>query len=321
MEKISKINKIKNELKNKYEETHSLFEIINSNSISFNNAELLEKKVNEASLAIEIAKNHLRFSMLGDSAQALSTQININEQNINKWEKEYKALNIKTKRNIELAKFKNDYLSWYYATSSCIKFLRPDKYKEFIDLFKDNREKNTSLKSTNYKIENFIKNEELTDISNNLIQEEAKRIKITLNLFHYQQLMIKAIIDNFDSISFNYEKETYMTFQEENIDSVQELFDNDFLRAAGALCGVIIEKHLKTKLLPFDEDAFTSKKLTLEPLNQACKKNNIYTTTEFKRIIHLTDLRNLCDHKNTIGPTKEQVQELIDGTKWIIYSI
>jgi len=318
MKKISKIDKIKNELKNKYAETHSLFEIINSNSISFNNAALLETKVIEANKAIKKVKEYLRISRSIEERQALNTKININELNIKKWKKEYKSLNIETKRNIELTKFKNNYLSWYYATSSCIKFLRPDKYKEFIDLFKDNREKNALLISNNYKIENFIKNEELADISNNLIQEEAKRINITLNLFHYQQLMIKAIIDNLDLVSFNYEKETYMTFQEENIDSAQELLDNDFIRAAGALCGVIIEKHLKPKLLPFDADAY---KLTLNALNDKCKINDLYSEIERKRISHMAGIRNLCDHKKPTDPTKQQIQTLIDETKWLIYNI
>ena len=307
---MNKIEKIKQELKTKYKESLELLELIendvNSYEYSFyNSLEYIVAKINLQ----EYSQNSPNFKSTYYTAEKATEII-----------KEYDKIYPIYMTREDSKKFIEKYLSWFFPVSNSIKFLFPEKFDEFNNCYY-NYLKTNNRTPDNYKISNYINNDKIDINTNFKYYDENIRIKIVYNNFNHQRLIVKAIIDNFDSVSFNYEKETYMTFQEENIDSVQELFDNNFLRAAGALCGVIIEKHLKTKLLPFDKNAFTSKNLTLEPLNQACKKNNIYTTTEFKKIIHLTDLRNLCDHKNTKDPTKDQVQELIDGTKWIIYNI
>jgi hypothetical protein len=307
---MDKIEKIKQELKTKYDESLKILELLNVDKENYHKVYINTLQYNQALSDYQYYSNQTLSYYRNDSK----------EEELRKIIEDYEKENIHEIANEHSKKFSECYLSWFFTVSNCIKYLYPEKYNEFINCYYNisTTEKRSPI---NYKISNYLNNEQLSKIKTINYYDEYKRINIVYNCFNFQKLIVKAIIDNFDSVSFNYEKETYMTFQEENIDSVQELFDNDFLRAAGALCGVIIEKHLKTKLLPFDKDAFTSKKLTLQPLNEACKTNNIYTTTEFKKIIHLTDLRNLCDHKNTIGPTKEQVQELIDGTKWIIYSI
>lgn len=63
------------------------------------------------------------------------------------------------------------------------------------------------------------------------------------NLF-LQQLYIVASLDNcFDSSLFNIKELLQADIFDLELDSAKELHKNGFYRAAGALCGVILEKH------------------------------------------------------------------------------
>jgi len=307
MKTISKIDKIKNELKDKYEESLKMLELLDIDKKNYN------KAYNDKTQYEQALSKYKYYSK-----QTLSYHhIDPEGYELRKIIEDYEKGNIHEIANEHSTKFSECYLSWFFTVSNCIKYLYPEKHNEFINCYY-NKSITDQRISTNYKISNYLNNEQLSKISTINYYNEYKRINVVYNCFNFQKLIIKAIIDNFNSVSFNYEKETYMSFQEENIDSAQELFDNNFLRAAGALCGVIIEKHLKTKLLPFDENAF---QLSLSPLNDKCKLNNLYSEIERKRISHMAGIRNLCDHKKPIDPTKQQIQTLIDETKWVIYNI
>jgi hypothetical protein len=318
----NKSEKIKKELIKMYEESIILFDSIEKDlknySSVFENIASLNLAAREKARLIRQDNLNKQLHLIYNAIPVDKREIQHQTDIANKNKKEYLLTGGIENSRIHAELFREKYLSWYFQSSNAIKFLSPTTYNNFIEVYQEKRSESKKITTSNYRLENYLKNEQLTNINNTDFEEEFERVRIAKNLFKLQQLIIKAIIDNFDSISFNYENNLFLSFQEANIFVAQELLDNDFIRAAGAICGVIIEKQLKQRLLPFNEKAYS---LTLNTLNQQCKNTELYTETTRKRIMLYSDIRNLCDHKNNIEPTKQLVQDLIDGTKWVLTNI
>jgi hypothetical protein len=47
----------------------------------------------------------------------------------------------------------------------------------------------------------------------------------------------------------------------------------------------------------------------------------IIDTPTWRKISFLADLRNICSHKKGTEPTKEQVEELIQGAEWLMKNV
>lgn len=65
----------------------------------------------------------------------------------------------------------------------------------------------------------------------------------------------------------------------------------------------------------------TKKNLCLGDLNEILKNNIIYDLVLWRKIQHLSDIRNLCSHKKDREPTKAEVEELMTGVKMIIKTV
>ena len=103
----------------------------------------------------------------------------------------------------------------------------------------------------------------------------------------------------------------------DEISASQHLLKKGFLRAAGVLAGVVLERHLKTLLKKHTTPVKFKEKDTLSQLNELCKET-VYDQVTWRKVQHLTDLRNLCGHDKLREPTKDEVTELIKGVFVIV---
>ena len=104
------------------------------------------------------------------------------------------------------------------------------------------------------------------------------------------------------------------------IDAARELCKKGFYRAAGAICGVVIEKHLGEVCVQREIKA-NKKNPAINDYNQLLKDNDVIDIPTWRFIQRLGDLRNLCDHNKNEEPTKENINDLIDGTDKIIKTV
>src|SRR5690606_16568401 len=102
--------------------------------------------------------------------------------------------------------------------------------------------------------------------------------------------------------------------------AAKELNIKGFVRGAGAIAGVVIEKHLLQVCFNHNIN-ITKKNPSISDFNDKLKTEDVYETPIWRKIQHLGDLRNLCDHNKDKEPTREQVAELIDGVDNIIKTI
>ena len=84
--------------------------------------------------------------------------------------------------------------------------------------------------------------------------------------------------------------------------------------------GVVIEGHLQ-KVASNRGIKITKKNPTIADLNEPLKTAAVIDTASWRKISFLSDLRNLCSHKKDEEPTKDQVEELIQGAEWLTKNI
>jgi hypothetical protein len=96
------------------------------------------------------------------------------------------------------------------------------------------------------------------------------------------------------------------------LDAGTELLKNGFTRAAGALAGVVLERHL-AQVCDDHKVTIAGKTPTLAVLNDALKNAGVIDVPQWRSIQFLADIRNLCDHGKKTDPTKEQVGDLLAG--------
>ena len=126
---------------------------------------------------------------------------------------------------------------------------------------------------------------------------------------------MKAAEKRFDSSLFEIRQLVQADLFDSEIDAARELLKNKFVRAAGAIAGVVLEKHL-TQVCEDHGLEIQKKHPALSDLNELLKANSVIDVLQWRFISMLADIRNLCDHNKAKEPTEQQVTDLRVPTKF-----
>jgi hypothetical protein len=91
-------------------------------------------------------------------------------------------------------------------------------------------------------------------------------------------------------------------------------------RAAGALAGVVLERHLQ-RVAANRQVKVAKKNPTIADLNDPLRSAGVYDVPTWRKIQHLADLRNLCSHQKDREPTADEVADLIAGVKSVVSNV
>ena len=138
-----------------------------------------------------------------------------------------------------------------------------------------------------------------------------------MDLINFQFDILAAVPEHLKYSLYDIELTVYSVLMDDEVEAAKYLLKNGFLRAAGAIAGVTLERHLKNLLRKHAPPIKYKKKDTLSQLNDLCKEM-VYDFVTWRKVQHLIDLRNLCDHDKEREPTKKEVRELIDGVSAIL---
>lgn len=205
--------------------------------------------------------------------------------------------------------FFDNYEKWYTKALAVIKVIIPDRYTDFSILYKNDKRKEISWKT--YTISDAV--QRITSMDKSLHPHKA------LTRLLQQVSMLEVCLDKFESKIFDIQTILQADIFDSEIESARHLLRMGYLRASGAICGVIIERHLS--------DVCQNHNVTLKKRNSSiCDYNDslkdiAYDTVEWRRIQRLGDLRNLCDHCKDREPIKEEIDELINGTEKVIKTV
>jgi len=213
---------------------------------------------------------------------------------------------------IKKATFSDKYQKWYNASLVTIKQLLPDRAADFVSAYHQDIKKEKNL--SNFGIEDYLLGLTLTSYSKEHNNGFIRR------KFDLQYQIVCSLRDRMDSSLFEIKQLLEAEMFDSEIDAAEMLAKKGFLRGAGAICGVVLEKHLKT-VATAHNIRITKKTPTINDLNEQLKGNNVIDVAQWRHLQFLGDLRNLCDHDKTPVPTKENLEDLISGVRKVLKTI
>lgn len=215
--------------------------------------------------------------------------------------------------------FRKRYQTWYSFSLTMIKLLLPARILDFEKYYKCDNSK--TLSRTNFAIENYLLGDYILGTSIYPTPAPKFTFKVeAIAKFQQQLAIVNACKNSIDSVLFNLETIMLGDLYDSELDAAVDLNKHKFYRAAGAIAGVVLEKHLK-KVCKNHNISIEKLHPSIGDLTSMLYSEKIYLVTTHNHIISLASLRSLCDHDKENDPTREDVDLLIDGVKKIIHSV
>ena len=200
-----------------------------------------------------------------------------------------------------LPSFGASYQTWYSEAQALIGQLLPGRLTDFVRHYERPKSRKYLTHET-YRVEDT-----LLGISRGPVGPAAG-----IPHFLQQLAILGAVRARFESSLFDIRQLVMADLFDSELDAAAELAKKKFLRAAGAVAGVVLEKHL-LQVCSNHSVALSRKAPTIGNLNDLLKAANIVDVVLWRFIQRLGDIRNLCDHRKARDPTADEINELIDG--------
>ncbi|NQZ24499.1 MAG: hypothetical protein HRT53_20940 [Colwellia sp.] len=219
------------------------------------------------------------------------------------------------KDGIKLPNFKIHYDSWYSEALVVIKQMLPDRLDDFVKQYKQDKRKEIDFLT--YGISDYLLGLRTTKgYKKTVVVDKSAAIgKIEI-----QNSILAAVTKRFESKLFDIQEVLQSDIFDSELDTARELNRKGFIRGAGAIAGVVLEKHLG-HVCEIHSLKSRKKHPSIADFYQMLKEKEIIDTPKWRFIQHLGDLRNLCDHPKERDPTKDDVLELIEGVEKIIKTV
>ncbi|MGB0083936.1 MAG: hypothetical protein WBP94_00985 [Rhodomicrobiaceae bacterium] len=214
----------------------------------------------------------------------------------------------------KLPDFNAEYEGWYSESYALIRQLIPDRASHFLSLY----EKPKSRKSVEYG--NYVMQDNLQGLCVMRGMDVKVDRSAALPQFQQQLSILKAARRRFQSSLFEIRQILQTDLFDSEIEAARELSKKNFLRAAGTIAGVVLEKHL-LQVCHDHKLKITKKYPGLADLSEILKSNSVIDIPQWRHISLLADIRNLCAHNKQKEPTFEQVDDLIEGAAKILKTI
>ena len=213
-----------------------------------------------------------------------------------------------------LPNFKQTYQRWYTEACAVIRQLIPERLPDFIRHYeKPKNRKEISFES--YRIEDNLQGLEIWQNQRAIVSTDA-----AIPQLRQQVAILKAAKSRFESRLHNLRQVLQADLFDSEILAAEHLAKFKFYRAAGALGGVVLERHLAQVC---EERKISPKKKnpTIADFNDALKDSDAIEPQQWRKIQYLADLRNLCGHARKTEPTQEQITELLTGVAKTIKTV
>lgn len=216
----------------------------------------------------------------------------------------------------DLPIFKSGYQPWYSEAKALVRQLLPERLDDFARLYEKPKTRK-EITYENYTIEDAVHGLRVT--RNNGAQVIVS-MSAAIPRLEQQVAIVTGIENRFESTLFDIKQLLQGDIFDSELDAARHLLKNAFTRAAGALAGVVLEKHLGEVASAHNVTA-RKKEPSIADLNDALKAADVVEVSQWRFIQHLGDIRNLCDHNKSKEPSKEQVADLLDGVSKVIKTV
>ncbi len=206
------------------------------------------------------------------------------------------------------------YQRWYSRALQLVSFLGPDSLDEFVSYYLPDS-KRKEIDPVTYTIKDLIGGISISRLGEPVFDHFNTGVLKVLE----QHMVFSSLEPRLESTLLDIEGHLRAEIQDDELDVAESLIKIN-LRAAGSLAGVVLESHSQ-RVLASHRIKTKKTRPSLSDLNDLLKDSKVYDTVQWRKIQHLTDIRNYCSHKKEREPTKEEVQELVAGVRGVIKTI
>ena len=206
--------------------------------------------------------------------------------------------------------FADSYQAWYSEAKVLVRQILPDRLSDFVGHY----ERPKSRKSATYETYRILDYLQGLTVTRTIGIEKEKIVgpDAAVPQFRQQLAIVKSLEKRFESSLFDIRQLVRADLFDSDLDAAEDLAKSKFGRAAGAMAGVILERHL-AQVCENHGIKITKKSPVISDLNNVLKEANVVDVPQWRFIQHLADIRNLCDHNKTNEPSGEQVDDLLAG--------
>jgi hypothetical protein len=101
----------------------------------------------------------------------------------------------------------------------------------------------------------------------------------------------------------------------DQLNEAQALLKAGYIRAAGAIAGVLLERHLKLLCDRHNPALKYPTTAAIAKLNDLLKDAGVYDVAQWRKVQWMADIRNSCDHARTAEPNQSDVQYLVSEVR------
>ena len=214
--------------------------------------------------------------------------------------------------------FRSEYELWYSEALEVVRQILPNRLDDFREHYK--RDKRKELTVENYTVEDYLLGLAVMSIRGLHKEPAFDTQNVAFSKFQQQVLILNSAQSRFESTLLDIRQILQADVLDSEIAQARELNQHGFLRAAGAIAGVALEKHLQ-QVSENRKVAIKKKNPTIADFNDKLKDAGVVEVPDWRFIQRLGDLRNLCDHNKQREPKGVEVTELIDGCEKMIKSL
>jgi hypothetical protein len=208
--------------------------------------------------------------------------------------------------------FGDQYQLWYSQALKLVELLGPDRFEEFVGYYRINPKRKNILDTNNYVIQDYI------NYSSILWFQDSPNTVVYIRLLNQIQIL-QSLKSRLSSVLKDVRGHLFAQIEDEELRVANKMISVS-LRGAGAIAGVVLEGHLK-RVIVNHKVSIKTKCPNISDLNDPLKKADVYDLPTWRKIQHLADIRNYCDHKKEREPTESEVVELVSGVDAIIKTI
>ena len=201
---------------------------------------------------------------------------------------------------------------WYSEAHSVVKQILPDRLIDFVNLYKLGKRKKVDAET--YGIYDHVLGLKITRSYTGA--EVFSHEDVVFAKFYQQIQILNSAKMRFESTLFDIGQLVLADILDSEVAQARELKKHGFLRVAGTVIGVALEKHLN-QVCQNHKVTIRKKRPTISDFNDSLKNPTVLDTPDWRFIQRLADLRNLCGHNNDREPTENEIDELIDGAEKI----
>lgn len=214
--------------------------------------------------------------------------------------------------------FRKAYQSWYSEAKALVRQLLPDRLSDFVRYYERPKSRK-EITCENYTITDYLERLGVTRQvgleTQILVSPEA-----AVSKFEQQLAILKSANARFESSLFDIRQVVQADLFDSELDAAKELARQKFARAAGALAGVVLEKHL-AQVCDNHLIKITKQDPAISDLNDLLRQAGVIALPDWRFIQHLADIRNLCVHNKATEPASAQVEDLIEGVAKTVKTI